>query len=72
MENTENKEPLLSRQEVISLFRINPVTLWRYTRSGKLPFYRIQRKMYFLRSEILLKIQNNKTINNDKPEPKSV
>ena len=56
-----NDEPLMSRSEVISMFKINPVTMWRYVRDGKLPAYRISRKLYFKRSEILEAIKINKT-----------
>jgi len=62
MNEIENSnEPLLTRMEVVKLFRINPTTLWRWTKAGKLPFFIIKRKKFFLRSEILQTIRNNKT-----------
>jgi len=59
--NEQKNEPekLLTRDEVMKLLACNSTTIWRYTRSGKLPFYRAGRKMFFKRSEILMAIKVN-------------
>jgi len=52
-------EKLLTRKEVQQLLKCNTVTLWRYTRDGRFPFYRAGRKMFFRRSDILDSIRVN-------------
>ena len=52
MENQQSNEPLISRDEAIKLLQINPCTLWKLTKSGKITHYRIGRKMFFKKSEI--------------------
>lgn len=58
-DESENQEVenLLTRGQTAKLLNCNLVTLWRYTRAGKFPFYRAGRKMFFKRSEILEKIK---------------
>ena len=50
---TTSEEKLMTREEVAQMLNCNLVTLWRYTRAGQLPYYRVGRKMFFRRSEIL-------------------
>jgi excisionase family DNA binding protein len=50
---TAGEENFITRVEVAELLGINLVSLWRYTRQGLLPYYRIGRKMYFRKSEII-------------------
>lgn len=50
-------EILLTRSEAAKLLNCNLVTLWRYTRAGLIPYYRVGKKMFFLKSEILKKIR---------------
>jgi len=51
--NTKEVENLLTREETARLLNCNLVTLWRYTRAQKFPFYRAGRKMFFKREEVL-------------------
>ena len=50
---TNSDEPFISRSECAKYLGVNLVTLWRYTRAGKLPCYRVGKKILFRRSEIL-------------------
>jgi len=54
---TKDVENLMSREETAKLLNCNLVTLWRYTRAQKFPFYRAGRKMFFKRSEVLNSIK---------------
>jgi excisionase family DNA binding protein len=54
---SQETEELLTRQEAAKLLQCNLVSLWRYTRAGKFPFYRAGKKMFFKRSEILESIK---------------
>ncbi|MBC8319097.1 MAG: helix-turn-helix domain-containing protein [Bacteroidetes bacterium] len=58
---TAKEEKLLTRKEAAQLLNCNLVTFWRYTRDGRFPYYRVGRKMFFKRSEILDAIR----VNND-------
>jgi len=48
---------LLNRKEVAKLLNCNLVTLWRYTSTNRIPYYRVGRKMFFDRGEILSAIR---------------
>lgn len=51
LENQTNKvnlnEKLLNPTEVVKLIRISKVTLQKWMKSGKVPYYRLGRKVYF-------------------------
>ncbi|NQV03129.1 MAG: helix-turn-helix domain-containing protein [Bacteroidia bacterium] len=53
----DQQEKFLTREEAANLLGVNKVTLWRYYRDGRLPYYRVGRKIFFLRSEILRTIR---------------
>ena len=46
-------EVLMDRREAAKFLKCNLVTLWRYTRENRLPYYRVGKKMFFRKSEIL-------------------
>lgn len=48
-----NTEELITRDEAIQLLKCTGQTFWRFTRAGKIPFYRAGHRMLFKRSEIL-------------------
>ena len=48
-----NTEELITRDEAITLLKCTGQTFWRFTRDGRIPFYRAGRRMLFKRSEIL-------------------
>lgn len=51
------EEALLSRKQTAEFLHCNLVTLWRYTREGRIPYYRVGRRMFFKKSEILKAIK---------------
>ena len=59
-----NEEPLLTRKEIASLFRISLVTLHDWMKRG-LPFHKHRGRVYFLRSEVLdyVKQANKQSVN---------
>ena len=50
--NPTQEEPLLSRKEIASLFRISLVTLHDWMNRG-LPHHKQRGRVYFIRSEVL-------------------
>ena len=56
----EHHEPLISRDEACELLKISRVTIWRYTKEGKLPYFRVGRKLLFKRSVLLAAIEVSK------------
>jgi excisionase family DNA binding protein len=61
MEKAEKRD-LLTREDVRQLLKVSGVTLSKYTKSGRLSFYRVGRRLLFDREEILNEIRNSKTI----------
>lgn len=47
-------------KEVCAMLRINNVTCWKWTKSGKLTAYRIGSKKYYKRSEVQMVFNNSK------------
>ena len=59
--DNNNKEGLLTRDEACKFLKINPCTLWKLTRDGKVSYYRVGRKMFFIESELLENLKVNKS-----------
>jgi excisionase family DNA binding protein len=55
------KRNLITRSEVQQLLQVSGVTLSKYTKSGRITFYRVGRRVLFDREEILNEIRNSKT-----------
>lgn len=55
MSNTllNTKETLLSPREVMDLFKISPGTLWAWEKKGLLKKHKMERRVYYLESEIM-------------------
>lgn len=51
--NLQNQDELLTYEETCKFLKINHSTLWRWTKSDKIPCYSIHNKRYFKRSEIM-------------------
>lgn len=49
----EEEETLLTVEEVAEYLEVSKVTIHTWKREGKLPFYRMGRRVYFKKSEIL-------------------
>lgn len=47
-----SEEVLLSKEEIKKLFNVSLVTVSDWMKSGKLPYFRMQRRVYFRKSEI--------------------
>tara|TARA_B110000114_G_C15077903_1_gene392667 strand:+ start:663 stop:857 length:195 start_codon:yes stop_codon:yes gene_type:complete len=48
---------LLERNETASMLKISSVTLWKWTREGRLKSYGISNKIFYKRSEVLESIK---------------
>jgi len=55
--NTSEQSELIGREEVAKMLKCNLVTIWRYMRDDKLPYYRVGRKILFRKDEILESIK---------------
>ncbi len=49
----KDKEDLISRKETTKLLQVSFATLNEWTRKGQIPFYRMNRRVYFKKSEVL-------------------
>jgi len=49
---TPPQKEFLSREEVCELLHINLVTLWRYTKDGRLKQHRIGKRVFFRAEEV--------------------
>lgn len=47
------KEEILSIEDVQKIFNVSKVTIHKWKKKGILPYYKMNRKLYFKRSEIL-------------------
>ena len=47
------KEEILSIEDVQKIFNVSKVTIHKWKKKGLLPYYKMNRKVYFKRSEIL-------------------
>jgi excisionase family DNA binding protein len=55
--HNKEEEILLTREETANMLSISLVTLWKYTKDGVIPAYRIGSKVRYKRSEILLALK---------------
>lgn len=46
-------ETFMTREEVAKMLHINLVTLWRYTKYKRIPYYKVGSKLLFLKNEII-------------------
>ncbi|MCF7569476.1 helix-turn-helix domain-containing protein [Sabulilitoribacter arenilitoris] len=52
-----DKEDLLSREQVLELLQINSSTLWHWQNKGKITVYKFANKCYYKRSELFENIK---------------
>lgn len=60
---TSKKEPdedLLTIEDVQKIFHVSKVTIHKWKKLGLLPFYKVNRKLYFKKSEVLNSLQEKK------------
>ena len=65
LSSQNDKEDLMTREQVLELLQINPTTLWNWQNSNKITVYKFVNKNYYKRSEIL---ESLKPLKNKKAE----
>ena len=58
----DNPKEWLSAKETMDILGIKQTTLWSYRKEGKLSFTKINKKVYFLRKDILKLLDQNKVV----------
>lgn len=58
----ENQKEWLSANEAMQILGIKQTTLWSYRKEGKLTFTKVNKKVYFLKKDILKLLNQNKVI----------
>jgi len=61
--NDSMREDLITRKEAAKLLQVSLVTLSAWTKQGLFPFYRMNRRVYLKKSELLESLKNFKTLN---------
>lgn len=61
MKPENDTEAFLTTKEACQMLKVNPVTLWRYTRDGKLSFFKIGSRKMYLKSQIIAESLIEKT-----------
>ena len=56
LNNKDDKDELLTRDQVLELLQVNSSTLWHWTNKGKINVYKFANKCYYKRSEIMQSI----------------
>lgn len=54
------KDELLSIEDVQKIFKVSKVTIHKWKKQGLIPYYKVNRKLYFSRSEIFGSIVHKK------------
>jgi excisionase family DNA binding protein len=54
---TQQVDRLLTKVEMAKLLNVNLVTIYRYTKSGKIPFFRVGRRLLFDKELVLTSIK---------------
>jgi hypothetical protein len=53
-------EDLLSIEDIQNVFKVSKVTVHKWKKKGLLPFYKMNRKVYFKKSEVINAMQHKK------------
>jgi hypothetical protein len=53
-------EDLLSIEDIQNVFKVSKVTVHKWKKKGLLPFYKMNRKVYFKKSEVIDAMQHKK------------
>lgn len=53
-------EDLLSIEDIQKIFKVSKVTVHKWKKKGLLPFYKMNRKVYFKKSEVIDAMQHKK------------
>lgn len=54
------EEELLSIEDISKIFRVSKVTIHKWKQKGLIPFYKMNRRVYFKRSEVVDALQTKK------------
>lgn len=57
---TKSEEDLLNIEEVQKIFRVSKVTIHKWKKAGLLPYYKVSRKLYFKKSEVIDSLKDKK------------
>lgn len=57
---SENEEDLLNIEDVQKIFRVSKVTIHKWKKAGLLPYYKVNRKLYFKKSEVINSLEHKK------------
>lgn len=58
----EPQKEWLSASEAMNILGIKQTTLWSYRKEGKLTFTKVNKKVYFLKKDILKLLNQNKVV----------
>ena len=58
----DNPKEWLSAQETMDILKIKQTSLWAYRKAGKLTFTKINKRVYFLRKDILNLLDQHKIV----------
>lgn len=53
-------EDLLSTEDIQKVFKVSKVTVHKWKKKGLIPFYKMNRKVYFKKSEVIDAMQHKK------------
>jgi len=56
----DSEEDLLTIEDVQKIFRVSKVTIHKWKKLGLIPYYKVNRKLYFKKSEVMDSLQNKK------------
>ncbi len=56
----ESSEDLLNIQDIQKIFKVSKVTVHKWKKKGLLPFHKMNRKVYFKKSEVIDAMQHKK------------
>ena len=59
-ENEQVPEDLLTIEDIQKVFKVSKVTVHKWKKKGLLPFYKMNRKVYFKKSEVIDAMQHKK------------
>lgn len=60
---TKEEDELLKRKQVAKLFSVSLVTISEWCKTGKLPFHRINSRIFFKKSEVIQAMQSTQKYN---------
>ncbi len=59
-EENKQQEELLSIEDIQQMFRVSKVTIHEWKKKGILPYYKMNRRVYFKKSEVIDSLKHKK------------